>query len=53
MASCPTASLPELDAYGLYPLGYRDLDHLGAGSGLDDAESAAALRARLGHLVQA
>src|SRR5690242_18379935 len=45
--------LSQLDTHGLHAVSYRDLDHLGFGSGLDDAELAAALQPGFGCLVQA
>src|SRR4051812_10537747 len=39
--------------HGLHAVSHRDLDHLGLGSGFDDAELTAALQPRLAYLLQA
>src|SRR5215208_3552214 len=41
----------DLDTHGLHALSYPDLDHLGRLVSLDDAHLAAALQARLRHLI--
>src|SRR3954468_10371345 len=52
-ASPELGGLAQLDMHGLHAVSHRDLDHLGLGSGFDDAELTAALQPRLAYLLQA